>query len=64
MGTEIAPTVSNNSSPTRARRKLFSGVVGPFCAWKPPLGTWRKNRSVTSTISPKNSNLACLALIT
>src|ERR1044071_3245202 len=28
------------------------------------MGTCRKSRSVTSTIRPKNSNLACLALIT
>ena len=60
----IRPARSTNSNPASAIRKLFTGVVGPFCAWKPPLGTCRKNRSVTSTISPKNSNLACLALIT
>ena len=62
METEISPAASKHSSPTRASRKLFSGVVGPLCAWKPPLGTCRKNRSITSTASPKNSNLVCVAL--
>ena len=64
MKTEVVPAASNKSNPTNAARKLLTGVVGPFRAWKPPLGTCRKNRSVTSPMNPKNNNLSCRTLIT
>jgi hypothetical protein len=61
----VPSSPSKSSSPANATRRsrLFTGVVGPFRAWKLPLGTCTKNRRVTSTIKMKNINLACLALM-
>lgn len=61
----VPSSPSKRSSPASATRRsrLFTGVVGPFRAWKLPLGTCTKNRRVTSTIKMKNINLACLALM-
>jgi hypothetical protein len=61
----VPPSPSKSSNPPSATRRsrLLTGVVGPFRAWKLPLGTCTKNRRITSTINVMNSNFTCLALI-
>jgi len=61
----VPPRPSKSSNPPSATRRsrLLTGVVGPFRAWKLPVGTCTKNRRVTSTISIMNNNFTCLALM-
>jgi hypothetical protein len=63
MAVPSSPSKSSSPASATRRSRLFTGVVGPFRAWKLPLGTCTKNRRVTSTIKMKNIHLACLALM-